>query len=373
MDTKRLSQVEIKDAGRGEVRAVFSTLNVKDSDGDVTESNAFDGNGEVPISAYGHASWQGALPVGKGTMREVGDEAVFDGQFFMDTTPGKDTFLTVKALADAGLGEWSYGYDVLEWSKGEFNGDDVRFLKKLKVHEVSPVLVGAGVNTRTLSAKSASVGGGRDAEFKAAIRPHKSSVTNRVWDGSAVVAAVPDAASVSELRSVYAWVDSSADPESKSSYRFPHHHGIDGPANIRALVAGIAALNGARGGVAIPKGDRDAVYKHLAAHLRDADREPPELRSLDGGPLALHEEAIGVLAGISEYLESAKRVAALRAQKGKSLSQINAEALEWVGEELDRLAIEHKALMRRLEDTPREATAEELVRFLATQHARRAS
>lgn len=151
MDTKSL-RVEVKDAAKGQVAAVFSTFDVIDSDMDVTKSGAFTDGAPVLISAYGHASWDGALPVGKGVIRSGSKEAVLDGQFFMNTVAGKDTFEAVKELGD--LGQWSYGYDATKYSFGEHDGKQVRFLEELKVHEVSPVLLGAGVGTRTLSAKS---------------------------------------------------------------------------------------------------------------------------------------------------------------------------------------------------------------------------
>lgn len=152
MDIKSLTaRVEIKDADKGTVDCVFATLGVKDKDGDVTTKGAFSPD-DVVISAYGHASWGGALPTGKGSIREVGDEAVMSGQFFMDTQHGADTFRTVKGLGP--LQQWSYGYDAKEFSFGDFNGERVRFLKSLATYEVSPTLMGAGLNTRTTSAKS---------------------------------------------------------------------------------------------------------------------------------------------------------------------------------------------------------------------------
>lgn len=150
-ETKALSRVSIKDAEQGLVEAVFATLNVVDKDGDVTVKGAFEDGAAVRISAYGHTSWGGVLPVGKGTIHEADDEAVLSGQFFMDTPHGRDTFATVKGLGT--LGEWSYGFDVLESGKDTLDGETVNVLRKLKVHEVSPVLLGAGVNTRTLAVK----------------------------------------------------------------------------------------------------------------------------------------------------------------------------------------------------------------------------
>src|SRR5687768_2644954 len=120
MDRKGLARVEIKDADKGEVACVFATLDVVDSDGDVTTKGAFENGAPVRISAYGHTSWEGALPVGKGKIREVGKEAVMDGKFFMDTAGGRDTFTVVKELGEEGLQEWSYGYDPVEYKFGEF-------------------------------------------------------------------------------------------------------------------------------------------------------------------------------------------------------------------------------------------------------------
>lgn len=146
-------KVEVKDASEGTFRAVFSTFNAIDHDGDVTTPGAFKDGQEVRISAYNHASWgSGHLPVGKGTIHQDDSEAWVDGQFFLNTAAGRETFEVVKAMGS--LQEWSYGFDVLEGGEGEFNGEQVHFLRSLDVHEVSPVLLGAGINTRTLAAKA---------------------------------------------------------------------------------------------------------------------------------------------------------------------------------------------------------------------------
>lgn len=155
--TKALSGLKITDADKGLVTAVFSTFNVKDHDGDVTLPGAFADGAEVRISAYNHESWKGALPVGKATIHQDDEKAWFDGQFFLDTQAGEETFKVIKGLGD--LQEYSYGFDVLEGEPGVFDGENVQFLKRLKVHEVSPVLLGAGIGTRTLAVK------GRDMKF----------------------------------------------------------------------------------------------------------------------------------------------------------------------------------------------------------------
>ena len=158
MTTKTVSDVRIKDETKGEIVAVFATLEPAiDHDGDVTRKGAF-GEQDVVISAYGHQSWLGAIPVGLGKIKEVGDEAIMEGRFFLDTEAGRDTFTTVKQLGEAGLQEFSYGFDVIKQSFGEQDERKVQFLEELRVHEVSPVLKGAGINTRVLSAKGARLG-----------------------------------------------------------------------------------------------------------------------------------------------------------------------------------------------------------------------
>lgn len=175
MALKTFSRVAIKDADKGEIVAVFATLDVVDSDRDVTPPGAFENGAKTRISAYGHKSWEGKLPVGKGTIREVKNEAILEGRFFLDTEAGRDTFTVVKELGEDGLQEWSYGYDPVEYAFGQFEGQDVRFLNKVKVHEVSPVLLGAGVGTRVLTAKS----GLKFAEHIDAVRADVDALVER--------------------------------------------------------------------------------------------------------------------------------------------------------------------------------------------------
>ncbi|MHC1602348.1 MAG: hypothetical protein ACXQS4_03865, partial [Methermicoccaceae archaeon] len=58
----------------------------------------------------------------------------------------------------------------------------------------------------------------------------------------------------------------------------------------RGLFAAMAALQGARGGVDIPAGERKAVYNHLAAHYADLELEPPELAASAASALASETE-----------------------------------------------------------------------------------
>lgn len=363
MAQKPLSHVEIKNADRGEVSAVFSTFNVVDSDGDVTLPGALVDGEEVLISSYGHTSWQGALPVGKGRIRTTKSEAILDGQFFMDTTHGRDTFAVVKSLA--GSQQWSYGFDTLDSEPGQFDGRSVKLLKKLKVHEVSPVLIGAGVNTRTLATK-ALVESGYDvkeatrivegtvnvSEYRAAIRPHETPLTAKAWAGAAELDESP---TIADLRAVHAWCDPNGDPEVKSSYGLAHHAGPGLEANLRACLMGIAHLNSTK--CAVPDEDRRGVYNHLAMHLRDADRDPPELRAAgDVSALKFYDEAVMVMSAVDGLVDRASEVMALRAKKGKSLASSSVDVLEWLYDDMRRL--------RTVLDSPQDDAAREYLRYI---------
>lgn len=158
---KAFTPHEFKLSETGEVMVAFSRFNVIDSDGDVTFPGAIPAGKAVPISAYGHTSWDGAPPTGKGVLAEQGDLGVLNGGFFMETDQGRNAYHTTKAMAD--LQEWSYGYAVIDGGPGSFGGKRVRELRKLDVFEVSPVLKGAGVGTATLAIKSGAPGS--DAPF----------------------------------------------------------------------------------------------------------------------------------------------------------------------------------------------------------------
>jgi len=115
-----------------------------------------------------------------------------------------------------------------------------------------------------------------------AIPVHHTETSDKSWDGPANEARLKTDQDYSYYRRAYAWRDPEGDESNKSTYKFIHHEvdseGNPGPANVRACITGIAVLNGARGGTTIPEADYQGVYNHLAAHLRDADVEPPELK-----------------------------------------------------------------------------------------------
>lgn len=148
-ETKR-GRFSLKADAAGQFRCVFATLDVVDHDGDVTKAGAFAEGADVIVGSWGHKTAE--LPVGRAVMSANDREALAEGEFFLDTRPGEDTYKTVKALGD--LCEWSYVYVPTKVSFGEFDGKQVRFLERVDVFSIDPVLKGAGIGTRTTGIKS---------------------------------------------------------------------------------------------------------------------------------------------------------------------------------------------------------------------------
>lgn len=92
------------------------------------------------------------------------------------------------------------------------------------------------------------------------------------------------------------WVDDER-RETRDGYKLPIAMMIDGELHAvpRAVIAALAALNGARGGVDIPDDDREDVYAQIVAYYAKwGDDEPPELRSVS-------DEALVVERAVASY------------------------------------------------------------------------
>ena len=171
--------VEVKDADLGIVEAVIATLNVVDKDGDLTLPGFFGTQKNVPI-LWGH-NWE-MMPLGLADITEKGDKAILTGRFNLDSAAGKEALAVLKFQGDSQ--QWSYGFSIKtggstfipDDERGEHQGAN-RLLQPLsngdpgsKVAEASPVVVGAGEGTMTVSVKAA------DPSVKLA--DHVSSVTD---------------------------------------------------------------------------------------------------------------------------------------------------------------------------------------------------
>jgi hypothetical protein len=326
VDTKSFDLKFTDSKADGSFTAVFSTLNVIDKDGDITLPGAL-GNQEVIIAGYNHASWgtgTGALPSGKGRIYENGNEGIVEGKFFLDTIAGAETYKTVKAIGSSQ--EWSYSLPEIDFEFQERDGKRVRLLKRIKVNEVSPVLMGAGNNTRLLDIKS--------ADFKKACPTHSTATDNGSWDAGAMLRRARSGEKRAYYNRMFGWNNPETDSSLKSSYKFPHHlihsDGEPGAASTKACIAGIAVLNGGRGGANIPDADRTGVYAHLSAHLNDAKIEAPELLPIDGkgthGPL---KESIEMLiVNMGEVVTRMEEVGELRKAEGRRPAETTIQRVE---------------------------------------------
>jgi HK97 family phage prohead protease len=160
MDRKTYSPELLKMTGEaGSFRAVFSLFNTPDSDNDVTLPGAFENGAETRIAQWGHA-WNAPV-IGRGVIQSDAEKAWVDGQFFLNMQAGRETYEAVKG--SRALQQWSYAYDLLDWEHGDFEGRPVRLIKRVRVHEVSPVLLGSQSRTYTDSIKALKAGARNNA------------------------------------------------------------------------------------------------------------------------------------------------------------------------------------------------------------------
>jgi hypothetical protein len=153
---------------KGTVLAVFSTLGVIDKDGDITLPGFI---GSQHVAMLPTHDWK-HVPIGKGTTRESGDQVLAELKMNLEIPSAKDWLSAIKFDLENGepLQEYSYGFTIQDGGASE-GGQDASGAKAYRtlrptpegkagciVHEVSPVLVGAGENTRTLAAKGAKFG-----------------------------------------------------------------------------------------------------------------------------------------------------------------------------------------------------------------------
>ncbi|WP_457661732.1 HK97 family phage prohead protease [Sinorhizobium medicae] len=153
-ETKSLTVEKMDEKGHG--LAKIATLSAVDHDGDTYLPGAFswkEGGQWVPILP---AHDRKAMPFGKARVFEDGDGAYAELHMNLDTEAGREWHSALKfdLAKGAAVQEWSYGFGVLDQARETRNGEPLRVLKRLDVHEISTVVRGAGVGTGTLAMKS---------------------------------------------------------------------------------------------------------------------------------------------------------------------------------------------------------------------------
>jgi len=321
--------IELKDDS-GQVEAVFSIFNSLDSDGDVVMPGAVKSgfkNNQVPM-VWSH-KWD--MPIGKGTINQDNDKAVFKGEFFMDTESGKEAYNLVKNMGD--MQQWSFGYKVddSEYAKAEDrDGDDInaRYLKDLTVYEVSPVLVGANQDTYTLAIKS-------NTELLKEITSdseEKAAVAKDMYDNPA------EAMEASKDMSCAIGVHTHKDNNGKQVFM---------PCKTHEEYE-----------KAIDKGYNDEDEDDDEKGYGDDDNEMKSCKYHEGGPCSkmeedkkemksnedleisqedsksFSEEVIDVLAALDDLVARAKAISMLRGEDGRKLGVKATEALRAVADDL---------------------------------------
>lgn len=323
--TKALSGVTVKDADLGLVEAVFATYGVVDKDRDLTMKGALPIGEPVVISAYGHGSHKGMLPAGKGVLVEDGDNVILKGEFLMETTHGRDTFLTVKALSEDDLQEWSYSLEGVEAVPATVDGQRVRQINKVgRVKEVSPVLIGAGVNTRTISVKS------QTKQLVSEIRSAALDAGRARWAG-------PNS---------WVWIEDMDLDEGLVIFE------VEDPTGCRYYQVDLV-----RDGDAVTLGD-------TATEVTERTTFVPAK-----GGARFVEHVKSVVADVDGLVARAAEVVALRAEKGKSIAEDTAAELKQLAVRLS----DAQGAVAALVDTPistSSAEAEaEFLRFVAASNA----
>lgn len=275
---------EIKRTDEGSALVVIATLGVKDKDGDVLLPGAF---GDQVVPVVGAHDWH-SYTIGKASIREAGNEAVADVKF-NDTDLGLNWYKSIKFDWNnpPPKQQYSWGFSLKAENVrfAEHEGTGVRFLSAsadgapITIHEISPVLVGAGMNTRSVDVKHL-----KDSPKSLLVPTHQTPTTDHPWDGPMHQRRAKASAEADYYRQLYAWHDGVSDAAQKHGWRFGHHvvaeDGTPGEASVRACVLGIALLNGEKGSSTLSADERQGVYQHLAAHLKDAGIAVPELRPL---------------------------------------------------------------------------------------------
>lgn len=173
------------------------------------------------------------------------------------------------------IDEFSIGYQEQE---DYTEPDGPRHLKKLRLWEWSPVLVGANPLTELIGVKSV-----------VPYADHGIAPEDTEWDGPAQMQACGD--DMGKMKSICAWFDEE-NADVKSSYKLPHHQAEGLKAVWKGVAAAMGALLGGRGGVDIPESERRGVYNHLAKHYAEFEKEPPEFKFKQEGYTAEELEKI---------------------------------------------------------------------------------
>jgi|Deesub1362A_J573_1020465.scaffolds.fasta_scaffold03185_2 hypothetical protein len=288
--------------------------------------------------------------------------------FFVDAYREGDEIKAVGYITDREAirkirdGTWSRTWSL--YGNGEIGEDG--FARSVRIHSVTLVRNPAYEEARFDIASAESLGRIWRGEYQVieagAVPKHTTPLSKKTsWDADAAVRRIRKWASSDgsgdkekinwkKYREAFAWYDAS-DPENFGSYKLPHHDVEDGKLVVvwRGVVAAMAALMGARGGVDIPDSDRKAVYNHLAAHYEQFEKEAPEFK----GEMNVEEER----------KENTEEVAAAEAQETETSPESHVDIIPVAAAKKEEIDIEAiKAAVK--EELKKEALVDEIIETL---------
>jgi hypothetical protein len=147
---KAFIPLSFKSTGQGSATFVIAHTGVLDLDGDILVPGAIGQQVATVLPAH---NWN-SLPLGKARISEQGNQVVADVQF-NPTPDGQAWYEAIKWDFEnpPSVQQYSWGYTPSKSRPGEHNGQPVRFLESVVIHECSPVVVGASIGTHTAGVK----------------------------------------------------------------------------------------------------------------------------------------------------------------------------------------------------------------------------
>ena len=317
----------------------YASTSELDLDGEIVLPSAFKKHigkfRENPVYCWQHMLWD---PIGTVNSVRITD----DGLYFDEVELAKTDQVIMRywpLIASRTVRSQSIGFTPIKWEDREVDGVDepVRHYTEVRLWETSAVTLPANEGCRIDTAEEKGLKAyGKDAaklfpalwsaEERGEQGPHVWSPgwapltitsSDSVWGspGSAATleqkavvpfqdhALMPEDTAWSGARSrreLKSWATSGDtvnwpkykrgfvwfspdDAETAGGYKLPICYVIDGTpkAVLRGVMAAMAVILGARGGINIPDAERKTIHVHLSKYYAMADREPPEFRSAD--------------------------------------------------------------------------------------------
>ena len=290
---------EDKESDVHEFEAIATTFGNKDRDGDIIQAGAFD---EGLKSIDPKLLWQHDMrqPLGTISDIDVNDERIT----FKGSMPKADEFVAGRVMPQLRHGtlDISIGFmmDDMEWK------DEDRIITKGTLFEFSLVTIPANPRATVTDVKT--------------VVPFQDLPLADIdmrWDSTAAIGHVRDFTDSDEepsrgYRSAFLWFDR-GNADEFTAYKLPIADVVDGSLKAvpRGIFAAAAAMQGARGGVDIPDGDRAGVIRNIERYYDKMGRESPfekgfspdEIKTLARGDLVkfLRSEPLLSKSG-AEYL-----------------------------------------------------------------------